>query len=383
MKIKQIIIRAYLLVLCLVLSFFRGRANKGSKPNRFLIIQTAKLGDMVCTTPMFRAIKKRYPDARVIVAGNATNKELLAGNNDVDSYYVFNKQSLFQLIPILKKEKIDFACITSPSFENLVLAYLAGASKIVAPVVRGGFSPYETRSFKLLRHLAILIPHRMGHYAPGEYLKMLEPAGIYDDDTKKNLAYSSSADREVSDFFTASGITDSDFVVGIAPSAGNKIKQWPVKSFSEITDYIYQNYKAKIIIIGYGKDSVEVNEMLVMLNRKTKAINTLNLFNLDELKALISKMNLFIAVDTGPIYIAEAFQVPLVDITGPIDEREQPPVGPFYRIVKPQTRKQPELYVMNARRYDYKEARRQVESISVGMVIDEVDNLIETIKNGS
>ena len=144
MKIKKILIKAYLLLSCLVLSLFRGRADKGSVPNKFLIIQTAKLGDMVCTTPLFRAIKKQYPEAKVIVAGNVPNKELLAGNNDIDLYYVLNKQSLFHLIPILKKEKIDFACITSPGFENLALAYLAGVSKIVVPVVKNGFCPFET-----------------------------------------------------------------------------------------------------------------------------------------------------------------------------------------------------------------------------------------------
>ena len=40
-------------------------------------------------------------------------------------------------------------------------------------------------------------------------------------------------------------------------------------------------------------------------------------------------VHLFISVDTGPIYIAEAFNVPTVDIVGPVDENVQPPADLF------------------------------------------------------
>lgn len=39
----------------------------------------------------------------------------------------------------------------------------------------------------------------------------------------------------------------------------------------------------------------------------------------------MNRFNLYIAADTGPIYIAHALKVPLVDIIGPVDPREQPP----------------------------------------------------------
>ncbi len=48
------------------------------------VIQMAKLGDMVCTTPMFRAIKLAHPEWRLIVVGNLINKNLLSYNNDID-----------------------------------------------------------------------------------------------------------------------------------------------------------------------------------------------------------------------------------------------------------------------------------------------------------
>ena len=50
-----------------------------------------------------------------------------------------------------------------------------------------------------------------------------------------------------------------------------------------------------------------------------------NDFNLEELPSLMNKFSLYIAVDTGPIYIAHALGIPLIDIIGPVDPTEQPP----------------------------------------------------------
>ncbi len=119
--------------------------------------------------------------------------------------------------------------------------------------------------------------------------------------------------------------------------------------------------------------------MIGFLNNQTKVINGNSLFYLDELKALIAKLNLFISVDTGPIYIAEAFNIPTVDIIGPMAENEQPPQGKLHKIVKIENRI-PQLHIMNARLYDKQEARRQIEEISVEMVIEKFDNLYRIIK---
>jgi len=121
--------------------------------------------------------------------------------------------------------------------------------------------------------------------------------------------------------------------------------------------------------------------MISYSSHSDKIINVLNKFSLNELKAFISKLNLFISVDTGPIYIAEAFGVPTVDIVGPMDEREQPPIGEKHKIVVSK-RTKPELHVMNARVYNEKEALKQINDITSDMVIKEINDIISEIKKG-
>ena len=379
LKIKYLLI----FFICVARFIIFGKANKKIKsPKKIAIMQTAKLGDMVCTTPMFRAVKEKYPEVKVFAIGNEINREILEHNPDVDGYLVY-KNNFWELLKNIKKEKIDFACDTNPSFLGLATLYLAGVPLIASPVIKNGFSPVETRLYKMLRKFVVAVPHHMGNYAPREYLRLLEPVGIFSDNTKKYLYFTKQADEAIKKFFISNEIDISkDFVVGISPSVGNKIRKWGGKNFAEVADYIYNKYKVKIIIIGAKSDKDEVEEMVNNIDKNTKIINTYNLFCVDELKAVISKLNLFISVESGPVFIAEVFNVPIVNLVGPVDDNNQSPKGKKFLIVKI-NRSAPAIHVMNAIVYDYKEARRQIEEITVEMVVEKIDEIMSLIYNNA
>lgn len=369
-----------ILTLAGVKFIFSGPADrKIEMPKKILIVHLGKLGDMICATPLFRAVKSKYPESKIYVAGNQANQELLRGNPDVDAYVVYPWR-FRKFLKIIKKEHFDFACVTTPDFLALAALYCAGLPLIAAPVIENGLSPYETRPYKFLCRFVIKKSHHMGSYAAREYLRLLGSIGIVAEDTKKHLYFSREAENKILTFFAQQNINlHSDFVVGITPSAGNKIKEWGRDKFAGLADYIFEKYRAKIIVIG-GPNDAEVDEMTNLMDHNTEFVAARGIFNIEELKALISKLHLFISVDTGPIYIAEAFGVPTVDIIGPIDEREQPPIGKLHKIVVAE-RQKPELYVMNARVYNEKEARRQTEAISVRMVIDRFEELVKILKD--
>lgn len=366
--------------LCLLRYVIFGKATRKQKEfKKIVIFQGAKLGDMVCTTPVFRAVKEKYPKCKLIVIGNEVNKKLLEYNSNVDDYIAHKDENIFATIKKIRKENPDFGCITGPGFLNLAILYLAGIPLIAAPVVEDGICPLETKSYKIIRSLVKTCPHHMGRYAPREYLRLLEIIDIYAEDTKKYLAFSKKADISAEKFFEEKSILQNDFLVGISPSAGNKIKEWPVNRFAEVADYIIDKYGARILLFGGSQDEDIVKDMIGYIKNQGSVIDVQGVFNLDELKAMISRLKLFISVDTGPVYIAEAFEVPTIDIVGPMDEREQPPVGKFHKMVVA-PRKTAQLHVMNARLYDEEEARRQVESLTSATVINEVDALLQELK---
>ncbi len=172
-------------------------------------------------------------------------------------------------------------------------------------------------------------------------------------------------------------------VLLIAPGTGeNRVKLWGRDKFAALADHLHRKHRAIVAIIGGAGDAREAEEMVSFLNPATPFINTCGRFTIDELKAFIARLSLFISVDTGPIYIAEAFRVPTIDIVGPVDEREQPPRGKRHVAVVPPSRTRAELYVMNSRAHDAAEARRQSDAISAEAVIAAADELIGRLQRG-
>lgn len=364
--------------LSLLYAPFRGSAKTLQQPlERVVIVQMAKLGDMVCTTPMFRAIKEKYPACEVIVVGNKINRDLLEGNVNVDQYMAFD--GIWNTIRALRRSQIDFGCITSPSAPLLAVLYLSGVRMIAAPLVEGGRSPNETVAYRLLARLCVTRPHRMHHYAPGEYLKLLEPIAIHTENTKKYLSHTREARTRTDAFLQEHSFgAQGRLLLGVAPSAGHKTKEWFPDRFAEVITALHAEYPIDVVLIGSAGD-METAEA-VKEHLSLPVVDTCGMFGLDDAKALIASLDLLLSVDTGPVYVAEAFGVPTVDITGPIDEREQPPIDDIHLVVTPAGKREPQLFVMNAREYDLAKVKQQLNSITSEMVLVACRTLIERIQ---
>jgi len=364
----------FIFTLCLFKLPFTGLAKDGpTAPKKILIVQRAQLGDMICTTPMLSAIRKVYPQAKILLAGKKSNEMLMAHHPHVDQYIAFDR-NFFEIVRYLKKEKINFAAIVNPDFHGLAAANLAGIKSIAVPVVVGGYTPYETIPYKILRKFVLTRPFAMGEYAPRERLRLLEPLDIITDDTTKVLGVGKEARQNIQNWRQERGLGENDFVVGMALAAGNKIKEWPVERFAEVANHLINKHKAKVVIVGAPIDADKSKEFFSFV--KSEAAYDSIGFSIEDSKALIASFSLFVSVDTGPLYIAEAFEVPTVDIIGALDEREQPPRGKIHAwVIAP--RKFPVIHIMNTRVIDKVEARRQVEAISVEMVTDTIDQLIK------
>ncbi len=372
--------RLSLLVRSFTALLTRGKADKVPKAvKRVVVVLTGKLGDVVCGTPVLRALRKHYPGIYIAVAGTpSVQKPVLDHSGLVDEYINLDAKNS---IEIVKNGKFDAGFVTGPSFSSVAKLYLADIPLVVAPEVVGGKSPAVTKPYKGIMSLVTTFPYKMGEYAPRERLRALEPVGIITEDTRKALGFSDKAKLRVKKFLEDNNIADRDFVVGLTPSAGHKIKEWQEERFAQVIDHLIEKHGAKVLLLGGPADKEKI-EIVYLAVKNTNGVIVAQEFNIDELKALVSRLDLFVSVDTGPIYIAEAFEVPTVDITGPIDEREQPPRGSIHRNVVPPARKGPELSVLNARSYNKVEALRQIDSITVELVTQVIDSLIHDTQNG-
>ena len=58
-----------------------------------LVIRLDRIGDMVMTTPIFRALKEKWPDVQITVLTNPVSKKVVINNPFIDCILVYDKEN--------------------------------------------------------------------------------------------------------------------------------------------------------------------------------------------------------------------------------------------------------------------------------------------------
>lgn len=334
-----------------------------------VFVTTLKMGDMVCMTPLFRAVKTTYPEARITVFGDSVHKELLRHSPDVDEVFLFAQKQWWKTANDIRKMNASHAVMIDPNVYGLGMLLLAGLPVSTPHIV--GYSPYATKMYRLLSLAAITRPVTIMSYMPREYLRLLEPLNIVTDNTTKILAHSHEADG-------AAGAVLAAYPrpwIGYLPSAGHQAKCWAPERFRVTIETTLNNHGGTAFVFGGPKDMEIVNKVITPNNEKIIHLAT---DTVDTLKATISKLDLVVGTDTGPIYIAEAYGVPTVDIVGPVHEDVQPPRGECHRVVVPRGERRAQMFILNSRSFDPAEVKRQLDATEVEDVVAAIDGLMAT-----
>lgn len=349
--------------------FVRGRATTAVENPTCVVVThfTNNLGDMVCATPIFHAIKSKYPNTRLVVVGSKKNGELLAGLNDVDEYIPI--QSTLKMIMRLRRLGPSWGVAVNPSPHEVGVLFLSGAKSISSFTYPGSFG----KAFETLSKMILTVPYEPGKYVPREYLKLLEPLGIVSSDTQKHLAVQSAALARVQGKLISAGIDDTKPIVVIAPTTGQSYKEWPHDRFAQVALHCREVLGASIAVIGAPSDAEVVKKVVDALGGTVyNGIGD----GIEELKALLSLSKLIVAGDTGTVYMAEAFDVASVVIIGVTDPIEHPLNDATHKVVLPKSQEFIlRSIVSNYDTVDVKKALAHLEQIPVHKVTFAVDDL--------
>src|SRR3989344_3180099 len=105
------------------------------KTKRIILIRNDKIGDLVLSTNVITALKKRFPDSRIDMVVSKENIQLIEKNKSVSNVYVlkYSPRSLkefasyFSLAKKIRKEKYDLGVDIRGSFFNIfILLFLGG-----------------------------------------------------------------------------------------------------------------------------------------------------------------------------------------------------------------------------------------------------------------
>jgi ADP-heptose:LPS heptosyltransferase len=99
------------------------------------------------------------------------------------------------------------------------------------------------------------------------------------------------------------------------------------------------------VFIGSSRDSARISRLIAGFNEsyRPSCIQATD-FSLEDLPSLIKRFSFFISGDTGPMHMAHALGVPLIDIIGPVHPDEQAPRDGMSIIVKPKGSVAPTIF---------------------------------------
>lgn len=278
-----------------------------------LVFQTAFPGDIVLTTPLFKALKKRFPESKLSVLTTPPGYELLRDIKEIDSLISYDKKGmdrgisgLVRLVRRLRDERFDICFSPHRSQRTALILYGAGIP------VRIGFSDASLSflySERVDRDLSLHEVERV--------LSLLKPLGLENTglDKAPYLGISAEVWKKAKKIFEDAGISSDDTVVGVAPGSVWGTKRWTAEGYASLINRLTDSYDAKVILIGSSSER-ETGDKIVSLVRN-RPVDLVGKTSLRELIAVIDRCKLLIGNDSAPGHIATARMVPVVSIFGP------------------------------------------------------------------
>lgn len=291
-----------------------------NKYRRILIVRTDRIGDVVLSTPVIKALKDNFPGSFIAMMVSPSTQELVRGNPYLDEVIVYDKsvihRSLLSSIKFafyLRKKKFDLALILHSTNRVNIIAFLAGIKNRVGYGRRLGFLLTKCLPYSKSK----------GEKHEVEYnLDLLRAIGVEVKDAGLFIPKDIASERWADDILLSYGISKDYRLIVIHPSASCVSRLWPVERFAEVAKVLIKKYDARVIIVA-GKNDVTLADKLCSLIGYT-VVNLAGKTNLMQLASILRRATLMISNDSGPVHMAVACGLAVIVLFG----RGQPGIGP-------------------------------------------------------
>jgi len=303
------------------------KLNSLKKKNKIkiLIIRLKPIGDTVLISPVFRNLKKLFPQSEINVVVYPSIKKILENNPYINKIIILKRTNtskiMFYLKSLFKYYDIIIDFINNPT-STMIAFFTHSKIKIGNKNKRNFF--YTVR-----------IKNPKKEYSAIRCLKYLQPLGL-----KNFKDFMPEIFLSQKDILTAKNILNTLNLttknkIGIFASAKYQTRQYPTNNLILLSKLIVKYTQFQIIFL-FGKDD---NKTLSKLHKSL--FNEKNIhfispkINIGELASLIKEMDILITNDTGPKHIAIALNIPTLTIYGATDEKIwNPPDKKHFPIIR-------------------------------------------------
>lgn len=278
---------------------------------KILVVNTKFIGDLILSTPGLAALRKKNPDAEIILMTRKGYEATLKNNPNINRIIPFDfgiKKKNFvkrvvdeiNFIRRIRSEKFNAVISLHPGDRIAFLAWFSGAEIRVAP---------RKQPFNFLFNVLVDVEEDSISYL--EYYNKLISAFTNEPVVGATEFYVTEQDEVwANDFLNLNSADKNNLLIGIHPGASEPTKIWQLKNFTDLIHRILLMNKTKVLLIA-GPNEEKIVEQIFndVLNDNLMLYNS---NNINQTAALIKKCKLFISNDTGTRHLAVAVKTPVI-----------------------------------------------------------------------
>ena len=282
--------------------------------SNILLIRFSSLGDLVLTTPIYRELRKVYPDSRLTLLTSEGFGRVLENNPHLDEIIYHHRKEtridLKELINQLRLQKFDLIYDIHNSLRS---RWIGWQLKRHAPKPEHWLIEKRT----LARELQIRF--RWGQFFNGKSQReqWLEPLQRHHTGTlsTKTELFPSVADKNyVKAWLNQNDLQDKPFIC-IGASASFPLKCWPLQNFKQLVENIIQSGVSVVLVGANGE--IETEELAEYFRGSQNVFCAAGIFTILQSAALLEMANAVVANDTSIIHLAEAMRTHSIALFGP------------------------------------------------------------------
>jgi lipopolysaccharide heptosyltransferase II len=289
------------------------------------------IGDVALSTPLFAALRRRYPGARITYLVEAAAAPVVRGNRNLTDIVVVPKtrgvariRDDVVIARRLRRTRFDIAIDLHGGPRAAWLTWSSGAPVRIGYRITG-------RSW-MYTHVIPRPRDEAPRPTVANQWDLVAPLGLDRPDPNRNpleMEEDAAAAAAVDQRLLDKGIGAHPLVV-IHVSAGNPFRRWPPESFESLVIAHARRDPSRRIILTSGPSdagaaSAIAERARTVLGPFAAAVADIGEFGLAELRALVARAAVYIGGDSGPLHIAGTTTTPIVALFGPtLPERSMP-----------------------------------------------------------
>ena len=291
---------------------------------RILIRANNWIGDVVMISPAVRAIRRRFPEARLAIVAKRWVLDALRGAPQYDDLIEYDPSGAhrgaagrLRLARELRAGgRFDLAVLFQKAFDAAVVARLAGAR------LRVGYAT-DHRGFLLTHPLPP--PPATLHHAEA-FLGLARAVGAVIDDPRPFFVIGEEERAAAAAHLARAGLGSAPALVAIHPGASKQPRAWHAERFAALAAAVRARTGAGFVVLA-GPDEEALARAVAARLPETAWTMTPPGGGLRLSAALLERCRLFVGNDSGPMHLAAALGVPTIGIFGPGRTTNTAPVG--------------------------------------------------------